>query len=142
MRGRRSFRKFGGIAELIGAIVGLSATAGVWSPALAAWIDAATGQPVYTIPYSSDPSAPALNTPGLTGDPNHATVAGKNLYYDKACGAWRDSATGDEVRTFPYSSDPSAPALNAPGLTGDPNHATSSEGPFGGSLRAYYQGPF
>ena len=89
----------------------------------AGWFDAATGQPVHTIPLTSDPHNLAGNAPGLTGDPDHANVGDKNLFYDKECGTWRDAKTGEEVRTIPLTSDPHNLAGNAPGLTGDRNHA-------------------
>jgi hypothetical protein len=105
------------------AVAALSlAVAGTFSQAAhAAWIDAATGQPVRTIPVSSDPSDPVNNTRGL--DRDHASVGGKNLYWDGGvCGTWRDSANGNEVRTIPVSSDPSDPVNNTRGL--DRNHAS------------------
>lgn len=86
----------------------------------AGWFDSATGQPVQTIPLSSDPTVPGLNA--RAGDPDYARVGDKNLYRDKACGTWRDSATGEEVRTIPLSSDPTTPGLNA--RTGDRDRAS------------------
>src|SRR5665213_3957517 len=78
--------------------------------ATAGWFDSATGQPVQTIPLTSDPNNPTGNV--RRDDPDHATVGGKNLYRDKACGTWRDSATGKEVRTIPLTSDPNNPTGN------------------------------
>ena len=96
----------------------------VTTPTSAGWFDAATGKPVYTIPLSSDPENPTANDYGLTGDKNHAKVGSKSLYYDKACGTWRDAKTGREVYTIPLSSDPKNLRANDFGLTGDKNHAT------------------
>ena len=101
------------------ATLSLAATCTFNLPANAGWFDSATGQPVQTIPLSSDPANLTANA--NAGDPNHAYVGGKNLYKDKACGTWRDSATGNEVRTIPLSSDPTNLTANA--NTGDPNHA-------------------
>ncbi len=64
-----------------------------------AWFDAATGQPVYTIPISS--GGDHLGNVHM-GD--HATSGGRNLFYDKECGTWRDAKTGEEVYTIPISS--------------------------------------
>jgi hypothetical protein len=50
-------------------------------PVQAGWVDAATGQPVHTIPLTSDPSNLTGNDPDKTGDRNHANVGGKNLFW-------------------------------------------------------------
>jgi len=98
------------------AVIALLSVTAFANHSKAAWIDAATGTPVKTIPIGSpDPLANSRNS-----DPNHATVGGKNLYWDDTGGAWRDAATGAEVRTVPVGSPD--PFMNA--RSGDPNHAT------------------
>src|SRR5665213_4180406 len=47
--------------------------------ATAGWFDSATGQPVQTIPLTSDPNNPTGNV--RRDDPDHATVGGKNLFW-------------------------------------------------------------
>jgi hypothetical protein len=86
---------------------------------MASWIDAATGQPVHTIPIGSPD--PLSNSRTYRADPNHAAVGGKNLYWDSICQTWKDSATGNEVRTIPIGSPD--PLSNSRTYRADPNHA-------------------
>ncbi|MGO9175284.1 MAG: hypothetical protein ACLQED_03970 [Desulfobaccales bacterium] len=89
----------------------------------AAWIDAATGQPVQTIPLNSDPKNLRVNAVTHWADPDHAQVGDKNLFWDKECGTWRDAKTGEEVQTIPLNSDPKNLRVNAVTHWADPDHA-------------------
>src|SRR5665213_1567623 len=81
----------------------------------AGWFDAATGQPVMTIPVNGGPplndaaaqKAQMLsNTMDFDRDKPQAVTNGKNLYWDKECQTWKDAATGKEVLTIPVNGGP------------------------------------
>jgi hypothetical protein len=79
-----------GISRGMGIAVAALSLGAFNQPAKAGWFDSATGQPVQTIPLSSDPNDPTANVNAFRtpGGP-HANVGSKNLYYDKECGGWR-----------------------------------------------------
>jgi hypothetical protein len=77
---------------IVGAITAAGATAE------AAWIDAATGQPVQVEPYI-DPHTGGRNYDYASG---HAVYHGHNLFWDTRCGTWRDAGTNNEVQVEPY----------------------------------------
>ena len=77
----------------------------------AAWIDAATGQPVWTNPYTYTPEGgggAAVPAGYSNPDHDHAFLpqTGQNLFWDRECRTWKDSKTGKEVWTNPYTYTP------------------------------------
>jgi hypothetical protein len=79
---------------MVGAIASISLAP---HNAIAAWIDAATGQPVHVNPEWKDNPRP-LN-------PNQSYYGGHNLVWDNSCNTWRDAKTFDEVHVNPEWKD-------------------------------------
>jgi len=112
------------------ALVG-SISVGAPQMARAAWIDSATGQPVQTNPVTGNTLVSEGDHNGTVGgmtDKDHAFLphTGQSLYWDQACGTWRDAKNGQEVKTNPVTGDTLVSEGDHNGTVGamsDPDHA-------------------
>ncbi len=77
----------------------------------AGWFDAATGQPVYTVPVNAGSNQGMSNWWTHEGDPSHAVSGGKNLFW-KPCPP-PASATG----TFQEQAHQNLPVTPQPGTS-------------------------
>jgi hypothetical protein len=102
---------------------------GISNFANAGWIDAATGQPVQTSPYTGQTAStrPPGDPQANRGDPNRAYLpeTGQNLVWDATCHTWIDASTGKEVHTNPFTGQTAAtrPPGDPQANRGDPNRA-------------------